>query len=107
MEESKKLASIEIPEFNTEDDLQLEVGVTYKGSFRLSRNGMITVKPYQEGSRPTNLKKVIEGDRHVIYRSKNVTRVVISIQNADADTMRQAYREIIVDCYKDFNDTLL
>lgn len=104
MNQEKKLAEIEIPDFSTENDMKLEVGVTYQGSFRLSRNGMIVVKPYQQGTKPSNLKKVLDGDRHAIYLSKNLVRIVFSIAKSDAEAIRKAYKEIVIECYKDLCD---
>ena len=107
MDEEKKLAMVELPDFTTEKPMKLEVGVTYKGSFKLSNNGQILVKPYQQGSKPTNLKKLVEGDRHAIYGSSHLVRIVISIQKGNPEDIRQAYKEIIVDCYKDLNELAL
>lgn len=107
MDKEKQIAQIELPDYSTENDMQLEVGVTYQGSFKLSRNGMIVVKPYQQGTKPQNLKKVSEGDRHAIYTSKNLIRIVFSIQKTDAEQVRKAFREIAVDAYKDLCDITL
>ncbi|MBO6029915.1 MAG: hypothetical protein J6T44_05310 [Prevotella sp.] len=107
MNQEEKLANIELPDYTTESDMKLEVGVTYQGSFKLSRNGMIVVKPYQMGSKPNNLKKVVDGDRHAIYLSKRLVRIVISLQKTDLVSVRQAYKDVIVDCYKDLCDLAL
>ena len=98
---------IELPDYTTEKDMKLEVGVTYRGSFKLARNGMIMVKPYQEGSKPANLKKMVDGDRHAIYLSKNLVRIVISIQKHSPEEVRKAYKEIVLDTYKDLCDLAL
>lgn len=102
--EEKKLAGMELPDFSTEDDMNLEVGVTYQGSFRIDRTGRIYVKPYQKGTKPQNLKKVCDGDRHAIYLSKNLIRIVISIAKTERPTINKAYQDIVVECYKDLND---
>ena len=107
MDEEKKLARVELPDFTTEKPMKLEVGVTYKGSFKLSNNGQILVKPYQQGAKPTNLKKLVEGDRHAIYGSSHLVRIVISIQKGNPEDIRLAYKEIIVECYKDLNELAL
>lgn len=107
MDKEKQLAQIELPDYSTENDMQLEVGVTYQGSFKLSRNGMIVVKPYQQGTKPQNLKKVCDGDRHAIYTSKNLIRIVFSIQKTDAEQVRKAYQQIVIEAYKDLCDITL
>ena len=38
MDKEKELAMIELPDLTTEKPMKLEVGVTYKGSFKLSNN---------------------------------------------------------------------
>ena len=107
MDKEKELAMIELPDFTTEKDMKLEVGVTYRGSFKLARNGQILVKPYQQGAKPTNLKKLVEGDRHAIYGSSHLVRIVISIQKGNPEEIYRAYKEIIVECYKNLNELAL
>ena len=104
MDEEKKLASLELPDYTLEKPMNLEVGVTYQGSFRLARNGMIVVKPYHRGAKPSNLKKAIEGDRHAIYLSKNLVRVVVSLQKGCLDDVMKEFRDVIVECYKDLSE---
>ena len=98
---------IELPDFTTEKPMKLEVGVTYKGSFKLSNNGQILVKPYQQGAKPANLRKLVEGDRHAIYASRHLVRIVISIQKGSREQIRRAYKEIIMECYKNLNELAL
>ena len=98
---------IELPDFTTEKPMKLEVGVTYKGSFKLSPNGQILVKPYQQGAKPANLRKLVEGDRHAIYASKHLVRIVISIQKGSREQIRKAYKEIVMECYKNLNELAL
>ena len=101
------MAMIELPDLTTEKPMKLEVGVTYKGSFKLSNNGQILVKPYQQGAKPANLRKLVEGDRHAIYASKHLVRIVISIQKGSSEQIRRAYKEIIMECYKNLNELAL
>lgn len=98
---------IELPDLTTEKPMKLEVGVTYKGSFKLSNNGQILVKPYQQGAKPANLRKLVEGDRHAIYASRHLVRIVISIQKGSSEQIRRAYKEIIMECYKNLNELAL
>lgn len=107
MDEVKELAMIELPDYTTEKDMKLEVGVTYRGSFKLARNGQILVKPYQQGAKPSNLRKLAEGDRHAIYGSSHLVRIVISIQKGSPEEIRKAYQEIIIECYKNLNELAL
>lgn len=107
MDKEKELAMIELPDLTTEKPMKLEVGVTYKGSFKLSNNGQIFVKPYQQGAKPANLRKLVEGDRHAIYASKHLVRIVISIQKGSSEQIRRAYKEIIMECYKNLNELAL
>ncbi len=100
----KQLASLEMPEFDVDDEMQLEVGVLYQGSFRIGKDGKIIVKPYKQGTKPSNLKKMCDGDRHVIYLSKNLVRIVISIQRGDEEKIRKAYQETVIECYRDLCD---
>ena len=107
MDKEKELAMIELPDYTMEKDMKLEVGVTYRGSFKLARTGMIVVKPYQEGAKPANLKKMVDGDRHAIYLSKNLVRIVISIQKGCREEVCKAYKTIILECYKNLNELAL
>lgn len=107
MDKEKELAMIELPDYTTEKPMKLEVGVTYKGSFKLSNNGQILVKPYQQGAKPANLRKLVEGDRHAIYASRHLVRIVISIQKGSREQIRKAYKEIVMECYKNLNELAL
>ena len=107
MDEEKKIASLELPDYTLEKPMNLEVGVVYQGSFRLARNGMIVVKPYQQGAKPSNLKKAIEGDRHAIYLSKNLVRVVVSLHKGSLDEVMRDFKDVIVECYKDLSELAL
>ena len=107
MDKEKELAMIELPDYTTEKPMKLEVGVTDKGSFKLSPNGQILVKPYQQGAKPANLRKLVEGDRHAIYASRHLVRIVISIQKGSHEQIRRAYKEIIMECYKNLNELAL
>lgn len=107
MNEEKKLANIELPDYTTEKPMNLEVDVTYKGSFRLAKSGMIVVKPYRKGAKPSNLKLAIEGDRHAIYLSKNLVRVVISVHKGSLDDVMKDFKDVILDCYKNLSELAL
>lgn len=99
MDTEKQIAGIELPDYSIEQEMKLEVGITYQGSFRLSKNGMIVVKPYQQGTKPSNLKKATEGDRHAIYLSKNLVRIVMSIHRGDLDYVKRSFRDVASEAY--------
>lgn len=107
MDEEKKLAMVELPDYTTEKPMKLEVGRVYKGSFKVSNFGSILVRPYQTGTKPNNLQKLVEGDRHAIYGSKNLVRIVISIEKGSPEEIRHAYQVIILACYKNLIELAL
>ena len=105
VDEVKKLAGISLPDYSTDEKFDLEVGVTYEGSFRIQSNGCIHVRPYKRGTKPGNLKKAIDGDRHAIFLSKHLVRIVMTFQrNTNLESLKQAFRETIQECYVDLND---
>ena len=57
--------------------LSLEPGRHYKGTFWLNEYGEIQVRPEQKGSKPMNMKTVLENDLFCFYESKNLYKVVI------------------------------
>ena len=105
VDEVKKLAGIELPDYKTDENFKLEVGVTYEGSFRITNGGCIHVRPYKKGAKPSNLKKAVDGDRHAIFLSKHLVRIVMTFdRNQDLEHLKNAFRETIQDCYVDLND---
>lgn len=104
-DEVKKLAGIEMPDYSTDERFDLEVGVTYEGSFRIQNNGCIHVRPYKRGTKPGNLKKAIDGDNHAIFLSKHLVRIVMTFQRTtDLETLKRAYRDAVQNCFVDLND---
>lgn len=103
----KELAGIEMPEYSEDEKFKLEVGVTYKGSFKLKENGQITVRPYKEGTKPGQLRKVVDGDQHAIFESKNLLRIVFTIPKTNLEQMKNRFREEFFECYKDLCDLQL
>lgn len=97
----RELAGLEMPDYQVDGEMQLEVGVTYTGSFKIQRNGQINVRPYQQGTKPNSLKKAVEGEQHAIFISKNLVRIVFTINKTDAEQIKARYKQIILDCYKD------
>lgn len=96
----KELASIELRDFKTEQPFTLEKGIVYQGSFKIDDSGTIVVRPYQQGTKPNNLRKVVDDDCHAIYLSKKLVRVVVSIQKGTREEVLNRFKQIILDCYK-------
>ena len=104
---TKELAKIEIPDYAEDEKMNLEVGVTYRGSFKIKENGQIVVRPYKEGAKPGNLSKVVEGEHHVIFESKNLLRIVFTLPKTNQEQMKQRFKEEFFECYKDICDLQL
>ena len=105
VDDVQKLAGIRLPDYTTDQDFKLEVGVVYTGSFRITNAGCIHVRPYKTGSKPGNLAKTVDGDRHAIFLSKHLVRIVMTFdRNQDLEHLKNAFRETIQDCYVDLND---
>lgn len=104
-DEVKKLAGIELADYSSDEKFDLEVGITYEGSFRIQQNGCIHVRPYKKGAKPSNLKKAVDGDRHAIFLSKNLIRIVMTFdRHMTLEDLKSAFRECTQDCYIDLND---
>lgn len=97
----KELAGIEMPEYSEDEKFKLEVGITYKGSFKLKQDGQITVRPYKQGSKPGQLKKIVDGDQHAIFESRNLLRIVFTIQKSNMEQVKKRFKEEFFECYKD------
>ena len=105
VDEVKKLAGIELPYYTTDENFKLEVGVVYTGSFRITNAGCIHVRPYKTGTKPGNLAKAIDGDRHAIFLSKHLVRIVMTFdRHMSLGDLKNAFRECVQDCYVDLND---
>lgn len=92
------------------EPIEWEVGRHYQGSFWLNEFGEIQVRARQEGTKPGNMRKVCEGENHVIYASNRLVRVVITMQRDTPQKLRslfaQACTEAIIDINKhDFSKT--
>lgn len=105
VDEVKILAGIELPDYTTDENFKLEVGVVYTGSFRITNAGCIHVRPYKTGTKPGNLAKAIDGDRHAIFLSKHLVRIVMTFdRHMTLEDLKNAFRECVQDCYVDLND---
>ena len=100
-DEAKNLAAIELPEFDENEKFELKTGVTYKGSFKISENGQIKVRPYKQGGKPTNLKQLTDGDHYAVYASARMIRIVMSFQKGNKEDLKRLYHEAVVECYQD------
>jgi hypothetical protein len=102
-DEEMLAASMEMNQYNTDDNMQLEVGVHYQGSFWIDRRGMIRVRPYKTGSKPSALTKVADGNYYTLYKSKNLYRIVFSFAKNGKETLRKQYQEAVLECYSDLS----
>lgn len=60
--------------------LQLEPGKRYKGYFWINDYGEIQVKPTAAGTKPMNMKIVLETNLFTLYESKNLFKVSLKIE---------------------------
>lgn len=84
---------MEVPE-TPEEQTTLEIGKHYRGTFWINEYGTIQVKPEQKGTNPQGLKKLTEGDDWVIYTSKNLVRIVVSLPRVETTEIRRAFANI-------------
>lgn len=86
------------------EPIEWEVGRHYQGSFWLNEFGEIQVRATRIGTKPGNMRKVCEGENHVIYASNRLVRVVITMQRDTQKKLRalfaQACTEAIIDINK-------
>ena len=105
VDEVKRLAGIEMPDYSTDEKFNLVAGVTYEGSFRIQDNGCIHVRPYKKGTKPGNLKKAIDGDNHAIFLSKNLVRIVFTFERTtDLKALKRKFMNTVQNCFIDLND---
>lgn len=71
--------------------MTLEPGKHYRGSFWINEFGELSVLPEQKGKNPCGLQKLTEGDNWVIYTSKNVVRVVVSLPRIEAKEIKRMF----------------
>lgn len=62
--------------------IQLEPGKHYKGYFWLNDYGEIQVKPEQKGTKPMNMKIVLEHEYFTLYESKKLFKVILKIDKS-------------------------
>lgn len=58
-------------------ELQLEPGRRYRGSFWVNDYGELHVRPEQKGSKPGNMKIVLETEMFSLCESKNFFKVTV------------------------------
>ncbi|MBQ0050132.1 MAG: hypothetical protein KBT12_07880 [Bacteroidales bacterium] len=71
--------------------MALEPGRHYRGSFWINEFGEISVQPEQKGKNPCGLEKLTQGDNWVVYTSKNVVRVVVSLPRLEARELKRLF----------------
>ena len=81
--------------------LSLEPGVHYKGTFWLNEYGEIQVKPEQKGTKPMNMKIILENELFSFYESKNLYKVVIKLrkQNLNANSATNRFMFVLTQIY--------
>lgn len=71
--------------------IELEPGVHYRGSFWRNEYGEMFFRAEQKGTNPCGLQKLTEGDNWVIYTSKNLVRVVLSLPRIEPNELRKMF----------------
>lgn len=94
---SKDLALVE---YDSDEQMTLEVGVNYQGSFRINPNGTIKVRPYKVGTKPNNLRKKFDSDNYCIFSSKKIVRVVFTFDLCDKEELAAKFKAALLDCYQ-------
>jgi len=88
------LANAEAPQ-NEQEPFQWEVGKHYQGSFWINEFGEIQVRASQKGTKPGNMKIVTSGANHVIYASKKLVRLVITLPRLDGKALRAFFTSVV------------
>lgn len=74
----------------------LEVGRKYRGSFWINEYGEIQVRPEQKGTKPSNLKIVLEHETFTIYESKEIFKVSIKIAKKNFSTINLTNKFVFI-----------
>lgn len=61
----------------------LEKGRKYRGTFWLNEFGEIHVRPEQKGTKPGNMKLVVENECFSLYQSKQQWKLTVKFSKAD------------------------
>ena len=89
-----------MPVVECRQQMRLEIGKKYTGSFWINEYGQISVSPYQKGKNPQGLKRVCEGDNYVIYTSKNLVRMVLTFPRLAITELSPLVRCALENAYK-------
>lgn len=76
--------------------LQLEPGRKYRGSAWLNEYGEIQFRPEQKGSKPGNLKLVVENEMFSLYESKKKMKVMMNFEKSNFDIATASHRFLFV-----------
>jgi hypothetical protein len=87
-------------EYDSDEQMTLEVGVNYQGSFRINPNGTIKVRPYKVGSKPGNLTKKFEADNYCILASRRIVRVVFTFDRCERERLAAKFKDALLECYQ-------
>ncbi len=89
-----------LAEYDSDEQMTLEVGVNYQGSFRINPNGTIKVRPYKMGTKPNNLRKKFDSDNYCILASKKIVRVVFTFDLCGKEELAAKFKAALLDCYQ-------
>lgn len=76
--------------------ITLEPGRHYRGSFWLNEYGEIQVRPEQKGSKPGNMKLVLENDLFTLCESSKLFKVTLKIEKATASVTNLTNRFLFI-----------
>ena len=100
----KELASVELAEVDKNEVMALEPEKTYYGSFVIKKSGLIKVKPYKQGTKPSNLHKIVDGDGYAIFASKRLLRVVVTLPKGEREDVKNTFKDAMLECFKDLSE---
>lgn len=75
--------------------MDFEPGVHYRGSLWVNEYGEMNFRAEQKGTNPCGLKKLTDGDNWVIYTSKNLVRIVVSLPRLDSREIRKMFSSAV------------
>lgn len=76
--------------------LELKPGRRYRGSFWLNEYGEIQVRPEQKGTKPQNLKIVLEHETFTLYESKDIFKVAVKFDKQKFDLSQAMQRMLFI-----------
>ncbi len=93
--EITELANDEVAEPQAREQMALEPGKKYRGSFWINEFGQFHCTPEQKGTNPTGMRLVTEGRFHKMFTTKNTVRIVITLEKGDHDTLSRNFTQAV------------